>query len=136
MAEGSEQVRKRHVGESEEKTNLDDPPPVASLDGEEAKQQGSDYWDLDDDGDWGSSNPSSTSRKRRVLRRSNTEMGIAFVCHLAFMCFYIFVQVYDATIFKRSKGVGFDGAFTYGGRWKYLTYINLVRYILLTCEGI
>lgn len=131
MAEDSPKTRQRRKVEGEEKT--DPPPAVASLDGEEAKQKGSDYWDLDDDG-WETSHQSSTSRPRRILRRSNTEMGVTFVCHLALMCFYIFVHVYDATIFKRNKGAGFEGSETYGGRWKYLTYINLVR--VTVCHGL
>ncbi len=100
---------------------------AASLDADQAKAGGADYWDLDDDGDWGGSKQSSASRHRQILRRSNVEIGVVFVCHLALMGFYIFVHTYDATIFKRSKGVGFDGHFTYGGRWKYFTYLNLVR---------
>ncbi len=102
-------------------------PIHASLDADQAKEGGDDYWDLDDDGDWGGSRQSSASMHRQILRRSNVEIGVSFVCHLVLMCFYIFVHVYDATIFKRSKGVGFEGHFTYGGRWKYLTYLNLVR---------
>ncbi len=107
-------------------------PVHASLDANQAKEGGDDYWDLSDDDDWGGtggggSRQSSASRHRQILRRSNIEIGVSFVCHLVLMCFYIFVHVYDATIFKRSKGVGFEGHFTYGGRWKYLTYLNLVR---------
>lgn len=66
------------------------------------------------------------SRRRKILRRSTTETAIAFVCHTALMCFYIYAHVYDGTIFKRNKGKGFEGAGEYGGRWKYLTYTNFV----------
>ena len=117
-------------GETEElETEPSGEEPVTSLDADQARQGGADYWDLDDDGDWGGSSRTSTSKRRQVLRRSNVEIGVAFVCHLVLMCYYIFVHVYDATIFKHSKGVGFEGSFTYGGRWKYLTYLNLVGWI-------
>ena len=91
-------------------------------------------WDLEDDEDWvdGQSPKERTeddielSRRRRVLKRDSIEVGIAFVFHLVLMCVFIYIHVYDATIIKRNKGKGFEGLQTYGGRWKFLTYINLV----------
>ena len=120
------EVRKRH---REQEVKEDEDDDVSPEEAEPAQEQGADYWDLDDDDQWGSSaySTSELAKRRRVLRRSNTEVGVAFVCHLAIMCYYIYVHVYDATIVKRSKGVGFDGILTFGGRWKFLTYINLVR---------
>lgn len=91
-------------------------------------------WDLEDDEDWVGPREEKTmevARKRRVLKRDNVEVGIAFIIHLVVMAVYIYIHVYDATIFKRNKGKGFDGAFTYGGRWKYLTYCNLVRSLIM-----
>lgn len=97
------------------------------------------YWDLDDDENWvdgqtpgqdagqeRSPENLELARRRRVLKRDGLEMGVAFVFHLVVMCTYMYIHVYDATIFKRNKGVGFKGSFTFGGRWKFLTYINLV----------
>ena len=96
-----------------------------------------DYWDLEDDEDWVDGQNSTNRqtkedaeqvRKRRVLKRGSVEVGIAFVFHLLAMCVYIYIHVYDATIVKRNKGRGFVGIDTYGGRWKFLTYCNLVRF--------
>ena len=96
-------------------------------------------WDLDDDENWvdgqtpgqgvgqRSQENLELARRRKVLKRDGWEMGVAFVFHLVVMCAYIYIHVYDATILKRNKGVGFKDCFTYGGRWKFLTYINMVR---------
>ncbi len=65
-------------------------------------------------------------RRKSILRRTQGELTLTFAFHLIVMCLYICIHVYDATVFKRTGGKGFEGAETYGGRWKYLTYINLV----------
>lgn len=130
MATTSEtEVRKRHHKQKiEENEDAEVTPEETEPASEQEQEQGADYWDLDDDDQWASSaySTSELAKRRNVLRRSNTEVGVAFVCHLVLMCYYIYVHVYDATIVKRSKGVGFDGMLTFGGRWKFLTYINLV----------
>ena len=125
MATTETEVRKRHRDEGDGENEVS---AVVQEDSEPAPE-GADYWDLDDDDQWGPDSSSSYSksevaRKRKVLRRSTLEVGIAFACHVFLMCYYIYVHVYDATIVKRSKGVGFD--LSYGGRWKFLTYLNLV----------
>lgn len=128
MATTSEtEVHKRHHKQKVEENEDAEVSPEETEPASE-QEQGADYWDLDDDVQWASSaySTSELARRRNVLRRSNTEVGVAFVCHLVLMCYYIYVHVYDATIVKRSKGVGFDGMKTFGGRWKYLTDINLV----------
>ena len=93
-------------------------------------------WDLEDDEDWvdgqtpgkeQTAADAELARRRRILKRDAFEVGVAFAFHLAVMCVYIYIHVYDATIVKKNKGKGFVGLSTYGGRWKYLTYINLVR---------
>jgi hypothetical protein len=93
-------------------------------------------WDLDDDEDWvdgqspekeQSEAEKEISRRRRVLKRGPVEVGIAFAFHLTMLGIYIYIHVYDATIVKKTRGKGFPGLETYGGRWKYLTHINLVR---------
>ena len=58
-------------------------------------------------------------------------MSLAFLIHLCSMCFYMYVHVYDATIVKRNKGKGFEGSDVFGGRWKFLTYIDLVRNVAI-----
>ncbi len=108
------------------------------VDGEEkdplVADDNGDQWDLDDEG-WGEESGEKVqtrdedgelTRRRKILRRSTREVSTAFVCHLVLMCLYVYIHVHDATIFKRNKGKGFVGAFTYGGRWKFLTYINMV----------
>ena len=127
MATKSEaDVRRRQRHEDEKKRLQDQSEPAATAPGEEEEEE-DEGWGIDDD-QWGSSySTSELARKKSVLKRTNTEVGIAFVCHLALMCYYIYVHVYDATIVKRSKGVGFD--LTYGGRWKFLTYINMVSFM-------
>ena len=126
MATTSEaDIRRRQRHEEEKESLQEHPEPAATAPEEEGEED--DGWGIDDD-QWGSSySTSELARKRSVLKRTNTEVGIAFVCHLALMCYYIYVHVYDATIVKRSKGVGFD--FSYGGRWKFLTYINMVSFL-------
>ena len=121
------ELRKRQAGGEAEEIEKDD-TEISQEDTSPAPEGGADYWDLDDDDQWGNSSYSSSelAKRRRVLRRSTVEVGIAFACHLFVMCYYIYVHIYDATIVKRSKGVGFD--LTYGGRWKFLTYINLVSH--------
>lgn len=88
-----------------------------------------DDWDLDDDVDWTGSSvngaSSEAAKRRNTLRRTNMEVGIGCACHFIVMCCYMYIHVYDATVFKRNKGKGFEGAGTYGRRWKYLTYINM-----------
>ena len=61
-----------------------------------------------------------------MLKRDAIEAGTALVVHLIFMCIFIYIHVYDASVVKKTKGKGFPGLLTYGGRWKYLTYLNLV----------
>lgn len=141
MAES--EVRKRERGQEKAEESEDGGAEVVqeSTEPPPPQENGTDYWDLDDDDQWGKSAYSSSevAKRRKVMRRSNSEVGIAFTCHLVLMCYYIYVHVYDATIVKRSKGVGFD--FTYGGRWKFLTYINLVsccantHFILITLNA-
>ena len=92
-------------------------------------------WDLEDDEDWvegqspgGEREEEDTelSKRRRVLKRDAVEAGTALFVHLVLMCIYIYIHVYDATVARKTKEKGFPGLLTYGGRWKYLTYWNLV----------
>ena len=67
------------------------------------------------------------SRRRGILKRGAVEVGIGTAFHLLMLCAYLYIHVYDASVVKTAKDKGFPGLLTYGGRWKYLTYINLVR---------
>ena len=148
--EGDSEVRQRHVlqeADQDEAEATKEAIEAAMADPmvrSPAKPAGTttvdEYWDLDDDENWvdGQSSQEGMStrtpedleiaRKRRVLKRDSWEVGVAFVVHLVIMCVYIYIHVYDATVFKRNKGAGYPGYNTYGGRWKFLTYINLVRF--------
>ena len=70
----------------------------------------------------------SSERAHRPMRRSVTEMAVGSFYHFAILCFYIYVHVYDATLMKKCPQPEkfFTGSNAFGGRWKYLTYINLV----------
>ena len=61
------------------------------------------------------------------MQRGNLEILVALLVHLAGLGFYVYVHVFDAANFKRTGGKGVAGADIFGGRWKFLTYINLVR---------
>ena len=62
------------------------------------------------------------------MERGNLEVAIALVIHLAGLGFYVYVHVYDGANMKRTAGKGVPGAEVFGGRWKFLTYINLVSF--------
>ena len=90
-------------------------------------------WGIDDDGDWGSKTDPSQPKKetqeqriQRVMTPGIFEIVTAFFLHLTVLGFYVYVHVYDGTVYKRNKGMGFIGVDKFGGRWKYLTYINMV----------
>ena len=69
--------------------------------------------------------------KKRFYRKTQTELVIGYVVHVVLLGFYVFVRVYEATVIKRmsteSKEIAFPWSGMYGGRWRFLTYINLVR---------
>ena len=62
------------------------------------------------------------------MQRGNLEVGVAFLIHLVGLGFYVYVHVLDGTNMKRTGGKGVPGAEVFGGRWKFLTYINLVSF--------
>ena len=72
-----------------------------------------------------------TRNRKKFYRKSQAELIVGYVVHFVLLAFYVFVRVYEATVIKRmskeSYDVAFSGAKLYGGRWKYLTYIDLVR---------
>lgn len=91
-------------------------------------------WGIEDDGDWGGKSDQSQPGKetqeqhiKRIINKTNMEMMVGFLLHLGLLGFCVYVQVYDSTNLKRTGGKGLPGLFTFAGRWKYLTYINLVR---------
>lgn len=104
------------------------------LHGQEGKGEGED-WGVDDEG-WTPEEETEETKRKHVARRTVTEIALAFLCHLLLMCYYIYAHVYDATIFKQNAGKGFEGSGSYGGRWKYLTYLNYVRFPSQQCVSI
>lgn len=58
------------------------------------------------------------------VRESQFELQ-PLACHLALIVLCVAAHAYDDSIVKASGGTGiFRSSLTYGGRWKYLTYIN------------
>lgn len=57
-------------------------------------------------------------------------MAVSLFVHLAGLGFYVYVHVFDGTNVKKTGGKGVPGAEVFGGRWKFLTYINLVSFLL------
>lgn len=104
------------------------------LHGQEGEGEGED-WGVDDEG-WTPEEETEETKRKHVARRTVTEIALAFLCHLLLMCYYIYAHVYDATIFKQNAGKGFEGSGSYGGRWKYLTYLNYVRFPSQQCVSI
>ena len=50
--------------------------------------------------------------------------ALSLLCHLVLLCYFVYVQCYDASV---EKGSFFDSATEGpGGRWKFITHINLV----------
>ena len=60
------------------------------------------------------------------MQRGALESAVALLVHLAGLGFYVYVHVYDGTNAKRTGGKGLPGIGVFGGRWKFLTYINLI----------
>jgi hypothetical protein len=94
--------------------------------------EGEEDWGIDDDDDWGSKRDPSQPRKetqeqriQRVMEKGVLEIAVAVVFHLAALGFYVYAHVHDGTIYKKTGGKGFPGSDTFGGRWKFLTYIDL-----------
>lgn len=74
-------------------------------------------------------------KKGKFSRRTQGEIAIGFVIHLLMLFYWVFVHVYDSTIMKGlsvedRRKVTPDYEITFG-RWKYLTYINMVSEIYL-----
>ena len=68
--------------------------------------------------------------RRRAVRRTKSELTLALAVHTIALCYYIYVLVWDSTVVKNHKGPPsvWYGSTPYGGRWKFLTFINMVSY--------
>lgn len=98
---------------------------------EEDEKKDEEDWGVDDEG-WTPEEEPEEMKQKHLARRTVNEIVLSFFCHLLIMCFYIHAHVYDATIYKRNAGKGFEGSETYGGRWKFLTCINFVSNLSCT----
>ena len=69
-----------------------------------------------------------SDKRRRAVRRTNSELTLALAVHTLALCYYIYVLVWDSTVVKNHKGPAsvWYGSTPYGGRWKFLTFINMV----------
>ena len=74
-------------------------------------------------------------KKAKFSRRTQGELALGFVVHLLMLFYWVFVHVYDATVIKGLSDE--DRIKVYPdynnpvGRWKFLTYINMVRNVNL-----
>ena len=66
------------------------------------------------------------TQKQRVITPGIFEIDTAFFLHLTMLGFYVYVHVYDCTVYEKNKETWFPESEKFGGRWKYLTYINMV----------
>ena len=96
------------------------------MESERPREESEELWDQDDP--VVKATPTVHMEQQRTLRRSVGERGLATAMHLCFLVYYMCVHVHDRTLFKRCKDpdVFFEGWNTYGGRWKHLTYVNMV----------
>ena len=94
---------------------------------------------------WSSSDSSDDENEARIGNTSTTLTKRASpFTQSTFHCFcvvvYVGIKTYESTIFKAippdAIKTSFGGWNTFGSRWKYLTYINLVRYILFVTKVI
>ena len=73
-------------------------------------------------------------RKSKYGRRTQVEVLFGFVVHLL-MFYWVFVHVYDSTVVKSlsedARRVAFPTHDQFLGRWRFLTYINLVRRMIV-----
>ena len=74
-------------------------------------------------------------KQRTFYRRSTVEVLISHVVHFGILCFCVYVKVFEAGVIRKlvdegNIDKGFPGAVSFGGRWKFLTYINFVSTIL------
>lgn len=74
-------------------------------------------------------------KKGKFSRRTQEELAVGFVVHLLMLFYWVFVHVYDATIMKslsiEERDIVTPNYEVTFGRWKYITYINLVKQICL-----
>ena len=100
-----------------------DYPPELVPDWTEGQEE---LWDSSSEEDEGSV-PIGTESKR-VTRRASPFIQSTFHCFCVVV--YVGIKTYESSIFKTIPNdklhTNFSGWYTFGARWKYLTYINLV----------
>lgn len=80
-----------------------------------------------DDGD--SRVTESKDGRPKDYTQSKAEALLSLIVHATIFLYYACVLVFESNMIERNAARGFAGigSNTYGGRWKYLTYINMVR---------
>ena len=70
-------------------------------------------------------------KKGKFSRRTQEELALGFVVHLLMLFYWVFVHVYETTIIKglsiEERNMVIPNYETTVGRWKYLTYMTLVK---------
>lgn len=76
----------------------------------------------------------SYNEQLHILRRTTSEVTLGFVTHAVCLVYCIAVNVYDSTSFKKCEDPlrFYAGYNTFGGRFKYLTYITMVSHVTVT----
>ena len=78
-------------------------------------------------------------RKSKYGRRTQVEVLLGFVVHLLMLFYWVFVHVYDASVVKSlsedARRVAFPTHDQFLGRWRFLTYINMVRGVTVYLRG-
>lgn len=102
---------------------------VEGEDSEETAADDNELWDQDEVLVQVQVGAKRHDNRLKVLRRSFSEVTIAFGVHLAFLVYCTAVNVTDATVFKKCVDPDrvFVGHNTFGGRFKYLTHLFMVR---------
>ena len=68
-------------------------------------------------------------QRRSVLSRTGSEAAIALFFHTLVLCYYMYAMVWEASLVKHSSAPDriWYGATNFAGRWKFLTYLNMVK---------
>ena len=68
-------------------------------------------------------------KRKGILRRTTSEAALGFFVHLCLLIYCTGVNVYDSTAYKkcRDRDLAYDGHDNFGWRFKYLTFLTMVR---------
>ena len=94
-----------------------------------ADEEGEELWNEDDVLVQVHVGSNGYDKRLKILRRPFSEVTRAFAVHLVFLLYCMAVNITDATVFKQctDHDQSFPGYNTFGGRFKYLTHVFMVR---------